>query len=326
MLLGGKIRARRRVANSLLESSAAQLADFVRNLRAQAANAFVEGLSGQLIVKRREKGLQRAQQLVLFNEKRKLSGGVAESELLLAALQARDDLLGAQTALQQALLDLTVLLGRPAREGLVVPAGNLDLQPRMFDLETLVTQALTSRSDLLAARQAVETANAQYQLAVSNRVPDLTLGINYTHFTQVTNPVDPAPAWNLLALTLSITIPLSSLNRGQLEAAHNAQRQAEIQLQALVLRAEIQVRGFYEQYILARAMVEQYAIELVGDASKVYKARLYRMERGEASLLDVLDAHHAVNDVYFGYYGALTNQAKSLIALEQAAGIWDVDF
>ena len=329
VLLGGKIKARRRLAHSLLESSKAQLTDFVRNLRAQAANAFVDGLAGQLVVRRREKGLRRAQQLVLFNEKRKHTGGVAESEFLrsrLAALQAGDDLLNAQSALQQALVDLTVLLGRPAREGLVVPVGNLDIQPRKFDLEVLVAQALTSRGDVVAARRAVEAATAQYKLVLTNRVPDVTLGVNYTHYTQVTNPIDPVPAWNLLALSLSIPIPLSSLNRGQLEAARYTERQDEIQLEALMLRAETQVRGSYEQYILARTAVEQYATELVGDANKVYKARLYRMEHGEASLLDVLDAHHAVNDVYLGYYAALTAQAKSLIALEQAAGIWDIDF
>jgi outer membrane protein TolC len=172
----------------------------------------------------------------------------------------------------------------------------------------------------------VEGANAQYRLVVASRVPDVTVGVAYTHFTQITNPIDPAPAWNSLALSLSIPLPLSNLNRGQLEAARYTQSQAQRQLQALLLRAETQVRGSYEQYILARATVEQYATELVGDANKVYKARLYRMERGETSLLDVLDAHHAVNDVYLGYFGALATQAKSLIALEQAAGIWDIDF
>ncbi len=329
VLLGGKIKARRRVAHSLVEVSKAQLTDFVRNLRAQAANAFVNGLAGQLIVRRKQKGLSRAQQLVQFNEKRKLSAKLPETELLrsrLAALQARDDLLSAQAALQLALVDLTVLSGRPAREGLVVPAGNLDIPPRKFDLEVLVAQALTSRSDVVAARKTVEGAKAQYQLVVAGRVPDLTVGVGYTHFTHITNPIDPAPAWNSLTLSLSIPIPLSNFNRGQLQAARYAQTQAEHQLQAVLLRTETDVRGSYEQYILAIETVEQYATELVGDADKVYKARLYRMEHGEASLLDVLDAHRAVNDVYLGYYAALTKQAKSLIALEQAAGIWDIDF
>ena len=33
-----------------------------------------------------------------------------------------------------------------------------------------------------------------------------------------------------------------------------------------------------------------------------------------------------MNDVYLAYYDALADHARSLVALEQAAGIWDVDF
>ena len=42
--------------------------------------------------------------------------------------------------------------------------------------------------------------------------------------------------------------------------------------------------------------------------------------------LNQLDAQRANNDVYLAYYAALNEQAKALIALEQSAGIWDIDF
>jgi outer membrane protein, heavy metal efflux system len=50
------------------------------------------------------------------------------------------------------------------------------------------------------------------------------------------------------------------------------------------------------------------------------------MEGGKSSLVDVLNAHQAINQVYVDYYNALSEQAKALVALETAAGIWDVDF
>jgi hypothetical protein len=34
----------------------------------------------------------------------------------------------------------------------------------------------------------------------------------------------------------------------------------------------------------------------------------------------------ANNDTYLAYFGALSEQAKSLVAVEQAAGIWDIEF
>ena len=134
---------------------------------------------------------------------------------------------------------------------------------------------------------------------------------------------------------LNRTAPLLPLRPGiPAQMTHDYQRNGTTSLFAAleVISGKVHGRCYrqtssaYEQYILDRATVEQYATELVGDASRVYKARLYTMEHGEASLLDVLDAHHTVNDVYLGYYGAFSAHAKSLISLEQASGIWDIDF
>jgi outer membrane protein TolC len=44
------------------------------------------------------------------------------------------------------------------------------------------------------------------------------------------------------------------------------------------------------------------------------------------SLLEVLEAQRVNNDIYIAYYAALNEQPKALVALEQSAGIWDIDF
>ena len=46
----------------------------------------------------------------------------------------------------------------------------------------------------------------------------------------------------------------------------------------------------------------------------------------ESSLVDVLNAHQAINQLYVDYYNALSEQAKALVALESSAGLWDIDF
>ena len=61
-------------------------------------------------------------------------------------------------------------------------------------------------------------------------------------------------------------------------------------------------------------------------ADEVLEAKLYGYSRGSASLLDVLEARRANNDIYLAYYAALNERAKALIAFEQSAGIWDIDF
>jgi cobalt-zinc-cadmium efflux system outer membrane protein len=329
VLLGGKIGARTEVAKAGLALTSAQLQEYLRNLKVQAAQTYVDGIADMLKLRRDLKGLQRSKELIGLIQGEVDRGKASQIDLLrsrVSALQARDDLINAQSHLQQTLVKMSILLGRNANQEMFRPTGNLDIPPRDFRLDALLANAMVSRNSIVAARAAVEVARAQYHLVEVNRVPDVTVGVSYNHFTQATNPIDPSPAWNALALQLSMPIPLSNLNQGHLQEAHFEQLQAEEALQAVQLKVESDVRGAFERYDLAVDTVAQYAKELVGDANQVYKAKLYSLEKGQTTLLDVLDAHRTINHIYIDYYDALAEQAKSLIALEHAAGIWDVNF
>ena len=214
ILLGGKIGARTAVANSAVRQSDAQLADFLRKLRADAAREFVDTLAQSLVVRFHYQALRRAEHLI--HPGRKRAGFAARNlhvNLLrshIAVLDERDALLTAQSSLRQKLFHLALLMGRD--DQLAYPRGNLDLAPRHFVRDELIAHALASRGDIETARQAVEGAKAQLQLVKANRWPDLTVQGNYAHFTQSTNLVDPSPAWDGAFMALSIPLPLSNLN------------------------------------------------------------------------------------------------------------------
>jgi len=159
-----------------------------------------------------------------------------------------------------------------------------------------------------------------------NRIPDLTIGGVYQHLTRVTNPIDPSPAWDSAGVTLSIPLPFSNFNDGSLQAANYTQLQAGVTLQATKLQAQADVRIAYERYVLAVAAVKGFEGEILHDADSVYKSRLFKLEEGKNTLVDVLNAHAAINEIYIDYYNALSEQAKALVALESSAGIWDIDF
>jgi outer membrane protein, heavy metal efflux system len=329
ILLGGKIKARTNAASETLALSRAELADFLRNLRVQAANSFIDGLTELLILQRKSLALTRAQQLVELNQEQLAKNQVREDDVLrarIAELEAENDLISSVSALHETLANLSLLLGSQQRDGLLRPVGNLDIPQRTFTLDDLIARAVSSRSDVIAASTALESARAQYRLAQVNRIPDLTIGGVYQHLTRVTNPIDPSPAWDSAGITLSIPLPFSNLNDGNLQAANYAQLQAGVTLQATKLQAQADVRIAYERYILAVAAVNAFEGEMLHDADSVYKSRLFRLEEGKNTLVDVLNAHAAINQIYMDYYNALSEQAKALVALESSAGIWDIDF
>jgi cobalt-zinc-cadmium efflux system outer membrane protein len=72
--------------------------------------------------------------------------------------------------------------------------------------------------------------------------------------------------------------------------------------------------------------VAKYKEGALRDAASVLEAKLYSYRRGQTSLLEVLNAQREENNVNLAYYDTLTEYAKTLVALEQAAGIWDVHF
>lgn len=330
ILLGGKIRARTDLAQSGIKVATSQVADFFRNLRANAAGAFVDGLTQLLNVERKRRSMETLEQLVKSNTERLRVGDIGEVDLIqsrVALLQARSDFSAAQSALQQTLAGLAVLVGRQQQDGLWRPSGNLEIGIRQFAVEDLIKQALATRSDVVAAQSVVEAAHAQYVLVQANRVPDLTVGLNSGYFARIINPIDPAPIWKSLGVNISIPIPISNLvNQGDLQAALNAELQAKQSLAALELRATTDVRSAYERFTLAADAVAHYSSQLLQDADRVLEAKLYSYNRGAASLLEVLEARRANNDIYLAYYAALSEQAKALVALEQSAGIWDINF
>src|SRR5271156_31563 len=329
VLLGGKIGAREDAASASLQANDAQVGEFLRALRGRAADSFIDGVIEVLKLHRQLKAVVRARQLVEMNNKRLQQGQVSEDEVIRARIgqfEAENDLFKAESALHQTLGGMAVFEGLSGSVGLVEPVGNLERPPRTFSLQELVDRAVNSRGDVVAADYVLENARANYRLAQADRIPNLTLSGNYQHFTRITNPIDPAPAWDGAAFSLSIPIPLSDLNTGALQTAYYQQRQAEAILQAAKLQAEADVRTAYEQYALSVNAVQHFAAELFLDADQAYQSRLFKMEKGSVSLVEVLDAHQALNQLYLDYYDALSRRAKALVALEQSAGIWDVDF
>jgi outer membrane protein, heavy metal efflux system len=329
VLLGGKLRYRKDAARAALLASSATLSDFLRNVREQAAEAFIDGLTDLLILNRKEEALERAHQLVEVQVERLRLGEAPEDALMrarVAELEAHSTLADSESDFYQSLSELALLMGVSAGDGLIAPKGDLERRTETFSLTQLVEIAVTSRSDVLAAEYTLQNARAGYQLAKSARVPDVTIAGTYTHFSRITNPVDPTPAWENVGVSFSLPIPISALNVGAVQAAYYQELQAEKTLQAAELQAESDVRRAYQRYVLANQEVQLFGAELLKDSAQIYKSRLFKMEKGQTTLLDVLDAHQALLQLYLDYYNALSGRAKALIELEQAAGIWDVGF
>lgn len=75
-----------------------------------------------------------------------------------------------------------------------------------------------------------------------------------------------------------------------------------------------------------RKQLKQFDDGILEEAKIILDGRIYSYNRGENSLLEVLDAQRTYNEIRENYYETLYNTAAALVELEKAVGIWDISF
>ena len=125
----------------------------------------------------------------------------------------------------------------------------------------------------------------------------------------------------MLGLTLSVPIPFSRLQRGELIQAETALTQAQLQLRSTLLKAETEVRAIYTQYQAAVLNVQRYSDHVLDDADRVLDGIRISYQKGSASLLELLDAQRTADDVYLSYLQALAGLANATAQLQLSVGM-----
>jgi outer membrane protein, heavy metal efflux system len=328
--LGGKRGARVATAEAGRAGAHADLEDFLRTLRANAAGAFIDALHARLVLERKQLTLASLQKLVHANEERRRAGDIGEVPVMQSRVEAsrfRGEVADAAADVRNSDIGLALQMGRAGAASFVL-VGELGGPTRTFDVDKLIEQARTQRPDVVSKKQALAANKSRVSLARANRWIDLTLNLDLVHTTAVNeiNSFGDIPAYNTLGATLSLPLPFSHVYRGELDAALAGESQADWSLRSAELKAESDVRQAFEKYDASVDRVNIYAGGVLTDADKVLDGTLYSYQRGAATLLEVLEAQRTDNEVHLAYFDALSDCAHALVALEQAAGVWDVQF
>jgi len=323
--VGGKRGARVDVARHALLAASATLEEFLRNLRIEAAAAFIDARAKLLIAERKRLSAESFDQVASLADVRLRAGDAGQADALQArvdARQFRSEYLAAESDAEAACIGLSQLLGSARAAATIRPKADLEIPAKTFVLTELMAAALQKRPDIIAAREAKDAASASARLARANRIPDPGVGLTYTRTGASNNVTAPYDKTDTLQASVSFELPVFTHYQHELESARYAERQAERQLDAAILKAQVDVRSAEAVYRLATERVAQYRDRsALRDAEEVLKARRFSYERGAASLLDVLQAQRDLNDVYLNYYDALSAYATARVTLEQAAAL-----
>lgn len=317
-LQGGKRRRRLDVADRERELARLQVADRTRRLAFEVRSAFVDLLLAQRTARLTEENLASFAKVTDISAARVASGDLAEVELMRTRVALRQ----LENAAQQAVLErrlaqsrLRQLLGRPASAGLEA-LGEFAAPPgsALPGAEDLVQQALARRPDLQAAIADEQRSRAELRLQQALARPDYSVGAEYRRQQGVNGKS------NSLGFFISTPLPFFDRNQGEVARAAVEARQSGLRMEAARAAVRAEVEEAWQQHRTAVALLQRIERDMLGDARDVRAITEYAYHRGEASLVELLDAQRAFNDTMESHIGAQAGVARSLYFLDAVCG------
>jgi cobalt-zinc-cadmium efflux system outer membrane protein len=314
---GGKRRYRIEVAENT--RSAVEL-DFLNTTRSMILNVqevFVEGLLAKESLSLARQNLESLNQIVEINSARLKAGDIAEVELVrsrLAALQFETTVRQWELKVRTALTRLQTLLSRPRYVSSFDIAGDLRRDETVPGVDEIQELARGARPDLRALQRELERARSDIRLQLAQGRVDYTFGTEYRRQQGVNGKS------NSLGLFLSIPLPVYNRNQGEIERARQEERQIQFRIRALDSAVSGEVETAYQQFLAARGLLESIESRMLRQAQIVREVTEYSYRRGEATLLEFLDAQRAFNDTMQGHNEARAEYARSLYLLDAVSG------
>jgi cobalt-zinc-cadmium efflux system outer membrane protein len=314
---GGKRDAR--IALAEVERSLAEMSllNAVRGVIYDVASAFVDVQHAKENLTLAQENLVALNGIVDVNIIRVRAGDLAQVELVrsqVAALELNSAAQQAALKLKQARNQLQLLMGRPAPDDAFDIEGPMRRDSGVVNLADLRSQALRLRPDLQGLTRSQARSVADLRLQIAQGKVDYTVGSEFRRQQGV------AGTGNSMGFFVSLPLPVFSRNQGEIERARLEREQASARIRALEARIGMEVDNAYRQYATSRSLLEGIEENMLEKARAVRATTEYSYRRGEATLIEFLDAQRAFNDAIQSHNLARADFARSLYLLDAITG------
>jgi len=261
--------------------------------------------------------LEALDKVVQINEVRLRAGELAAVELArsrVAALQLRNQVRQAELRVRRNANALQFLLGRRQPRPDFDIAGAMRLDEGPSDPAALSRLALARRPDLRYLRREQARALADLRLQLAQAKVDYVVGWEYRRQQGL------AGTGNSLGLFFQTNLPVFNRNQGEIERARQRQRQIEARLRELEASIALEIENAWESFVTARRLLGDIERDMLGQAREVRDITEFSYRRGEASLIEFLDAQRAFNETMQAYQEARAEYSRSLYLIDAVTG------
>lgn len=316
--LGGKRGKRVARARALLAGAREGVADAMRTASFELRRAFWQGVRARERRALAEQVKQRYAETIRISRARSQSQDISAIDLEkveLEGLRQENDLADAVAAARSAVAELLALVG-PAAPPEVEIRGELAAPAVAVDPARLLARARELRPDLRAARSQADAARLGVAAARAEAVPDLTVGVGYTHSLALRAGDNP----DALAVTLALPLPLFHRNQGEIAKASAEADRAARAAAALDARVAQEVAAAGARYAAAAEKVARYQAGALQRADRALQVAEKTWRAGDRSLLELLEAERTWIALRGDYLDTLFELREAGLELERAVG------
>lgn len=288
--------------------------DLERSLLFNLRSVFIQTLQAKAVLDLAREELAYYDHIIDISLARFTAGDLAQIDLdriELQRVQYESDLQTAEVNLRTSKIQLLQLLNDRTQVDQFDVQGPFDFTDQLQPLETFRQIGLDNRPDLKAALEAVQQANTNHKLAISNGSTDPTFSGWYTYNPSFSNP------YANQTLGLSVSVPLRIFDRNQGEKQRTQLDIGRNQQLTEAARAQVfgDVDSAYAQVSSNVILLRPYKDKYLAQALRVRETVTYAYQHGGASLMDFLNAQSDYRNVQMAYLqliGAYLTAASQL--------------
>jgi len=296
-----------------------QQMDLERTLLFNLRSAFVQTLQAKALLANAKENLDYYDRELAINRDRFRAGDISQldlNRLLLQRSQYESDLATAQVNLRTAKIGLLALLNDRTPVDQLDVSGPFDYSDRVMTIEEFRMAAQEARPDLKAAVQAIDKAQTDHRLAIANGSTDPTFAAWYSHNSSFANPF----ANNTLGA--SVNVPLRIFDRNQGEKLRTELDIGHAERLRDAARAQVfsDVDSAYYTLLSSLSLLQPYKETYLPTATAVRDTMSFSYQRGQAALVDYLDAQRDYRATQVAYINLVASYLAAAAQLNLAVG------
>jgi len=309
--LAGQRKYKIDVANKQLAFTEKNYTETERNLFADVAAKWLEVWTAKKQLDILTIAKANIDSLVMTNQNRYKNQVITQTELYRTELLSKQYAVQYKTALQEISnrqKELSFLLG--TRDSISIDTEDDFLFRIPPNIDSLLTQSLKTRSDILSAQSLIEVANSNIKLQKSLAYPQPELGLIY-------NPQNTIPYFGIYA---TIDLPFFDRNQGEIKKSFLLKEQAEQHFHKTQSQLQTEITTAYASYQLQQQNVHNFQ-PVVQQSQTILNHVKYAYLKGGTTIIDFLEAQRSWLETQQQYYDALQQYRQSYIQLLYTTGL-----